>query len=234
VATVASDRGPAVRLVLVRHGEAVCNVGGVVGGRRGCTGLTERGVAQAEALRDRLRRTGELGPVDLLVASSLARARETARIVAPGLGAADRPALEVAYDPGLDELRPGLADGLTWAEFAERYPEPDWDADPGTPLAPEAESWTGFVARAGEALVRLATAPAADARGSSARTVVAVCHAGVIEASLLHRLPVGGRHRLGLRTRHASLTEWSIEDGAWRLERYNDATPVGPEPTPFG
>ena len=31
----------ATRIVLVRHGEAVCNVNGIVGGVRGCTGLTE-------------------------------------------------------------------------------------------------------------------------------------------------------------------------------------------------
>ena len=37
------SRPDATRIVLVRHGEAVCNVSGVVGGARGCTGLTELG-----------------------------------------------------------------------------------------------------------------------------------------------------------------------------------------------
>ena len=50
VRTVRSAAPAATRLVLVRHGEAACNVGGVVGGRRGCTGLTELGRRQATAL----------------------------------------------------------------------------------------------------------------------------------------------------------------------------------------
>ena len=33
------------RIVLVRHGEAECNRNGIVGGRTGCTGLTDLGRA---------------------------------------------------------------------------------------------------------------------------------------------------------------------------------------------
>ena len=217
--------GPAVnggtRLVLVRHGEAICNVNGVVGGLRGCTGLTARGVAQAEALRDRLLRTGELGGGVALYASTLPRAVETAEIVASALAAyAGRP-VPLVRDPDLCELRPGEADGLTWAQFSERFEAPDWDARPGEPLAPGGESWSGFVDRAAGALRRIV----ADAGGD--RTIVAVCHAGVVEASLLRLLPVGpGRTRLGLRTAHASMTEWHVERDRWRLERYNDGTPA--------
>jgi len=61
--------------------------------------------------------------------------------------------------------------------------------------------------------------------------VVVACHAGVVEASLLAKLPVaGGRDgaRLQLRTGHASLTSWEIDDGRWRLLGYNDtARPEG-------
>jgi hypothetical protein len=48
------------RIVLIRHGEAVCNVNGIVGGERGCTGLTDLGRRQVVALAERLSRTGEL------------------------------------------------------------------------------------------------------------------------------------------------------------------------------
>ena len=51
----------------------------------GCTGLTERGGAQAEALRDRLVATGELAGADALYASVLPRAIETAEMLAPAL-----------------------------------------------------------------------------------------------------------------------------------------------------
>jgi probable phosphoglycerate mutase len=224
----------ATRLVLVRHGEAVCNVNGVVGGLRGCTGLTDRGVSQAGALRDRWARTGEVRGAALLYASTLRRAVQTAEIVAPALSgptaAAGAPGIELRLDPDLCELRPGDADGLTWAEFSARFEEPDWDARPDQPIAPGGESWSGFVVRASEALRRIAARAAAgpDPDQGPRGPVVVVCHAGVIEASLLRFLPVDPAvPRLRLRTAHASLTEWQVADGAWTLERYNDGSAGG-------
>jgi len=53
-----SAESEATRVVLVRHGESKCNADGVVGGQRGCTGLTPDGVDQVAALADRLAATG--------------------------------------------------------------------------------------------------------------------------------------------------------------------------------
>ena len=218
VRTTGSQGSGATRLVLVRHGEAACNVAGIVGGRRGCTGLTQLGVRQAEALRDRLLRTEELAATEAVYASVLARARQTAAVIAPGIGGGS---LAVAEECDLCELHPGEGDGLTWAAFSERFGEPDWDADPTTPLAPGGESWDGFVDRAAAALGTLAQ------RHRGGR-VVAVCHAGVIESSLIAFVPVSPRRRLKLRTAHVSLTEWEHDDDqGWRLLRYNDAAHLG-------
>jgi len=217
----------ATRLVLVRHGEAVCNVSGVCGGRTGCRGLTDLGRAQVGALADRLDSTGELSGADALYASVLPRAVETAELLAPALVAgpvADRGAAGpvrpvVVTDCGLCELHPGEADGLTWAEFSERFGTPDWDTDPDMVIAPGGESWTGFVRRVSATLDGLAV------RHWGGLVVVA-CHAGVVEASLLAKLPVAGGlsgARLQLRTGHASMTTWEIDRGRWRLIRYNDA-----------
>jgi broad specificity phosphatase PhoE len=209
------------RLVLVRHGEAVCNVAGVCGGEIGCSGLTEDGRAQVVALRDRLVATGELAGCDGLYASVLPRAYQTAEILAPALLG---PAGKVRTRCDLCELHPGEADGLGWAEFAERFGEPDWDVDPSRPIAPGGESWTAFVSRVSAALDDLV----ADHRG---RLVVVACHAGVIEASLLTKLPVAGGGdgaRLQLRTLHASMTTWEVEGERWRLFGYNDV--AGPAP----
>jgi probable phosphoglycerate mutase len=215
-------------MVLVRHGEAVCNVSGVCGGRRGCEGLTERGRRQVIGLRDRLLATGELAGTDALYASVLPRAVETAELLAPALAVAGSGrGPEVIEECGLCELHPGEADGLSWAEFTDRFGTLDWDTDPDQPIAPGGESWTGFVNRVAESLDLVA----ADHPG---QLVVVACHAGVVEASLLAKLPVAGGlrgARLQLRTEHASMTTWEIDGDRWRLLGYNDgnghpATPV--------
>ena len=199
------------RVVLIRHGEATCNVEGVVGGPRGCTGLSPAGRLQAEALRERLERTGELAGADAVYTSILARARATAAIAAPGFGGAT-----VQADCGLCELHPGEADGITWDEFRRRYGEPDFDADPDTEVAPGGESWTSFVGRASAAVARVAGA-------NPGGLAVVVCHAGVVESTMVAFLGLPLRTRLGLPTEHTSLTEWELAGGAWRLVRYNDA-----------
>lgn len=207
-----ADSG-ATRLVLIRHGEAQCARRGVVGGPIGCTGLTGHGRAQVGALADRLRRTSELTGVAALYASILPRAVETAALVAPALGI--DPA-SLAQDCGLCELHPGAADGLGWAEMAERFGEPPWDDDPTVPIAPGGESWSGFVDRAAGALGLLADR-------HREQTVVVATHAGVVEAAMLRWMPVAGRRRLRLHTVHSSITEWELGPFGWRLLRYNDA-----------
>lgn len=220
-----SPRSPsATRIVLIRHGEAVCNVSGVCGGPLGCDGLTPDGRRQVVALRDRVAESGELADADALYASVLPRAVETAELVAPALvgtspdGSPGAP-LEVTTDCGLCELHPGKADGMSWTEFAVEFGQIDWDADPGRPIAPGGESWTGFVNRVATTLDSLAARHPGE-------LVVMACHAGVVEASLLAKVPVAGGlegARLQLRTHHASLTTWEIDAGRWHLLGYNDA-----------
>ncbi len=212
VRTVPPVEPGATRVVLVRHGEAACNVNGVVGGPVGCTGLTDRGREQVGALAARLAETGELRGATALYASVLPRAVETARLLGPSVGTG---ALAVRRRCSLCELHPGQSDGLAWRDAVGRFGEPDWDADPSTPLAPGGESWSAFVARAAAGVA----AVAADHPGE---TVVVACHAGVVEATLVSWLGVS-RPRLQLRTAHASMTEWERSAGGWRLVRYNDA-----------
>ena len=225
IRTVAPAAAGASRIVLIRHGEAECNVSGVCGGEVGCTGLTDLGRCQVSLLRDRLALTGELAGADVLYASVLPRAIETAELVAPALVAPEAEGerakpLQPLTECGLCELHPGEADGLYWGEYTERFGTLDWDADPHQPIAPGGESWTGFVNRVDATL----DAVVADRAG---QLVVVACHAGVIEASLLAKVPVVGGldgARLQLRTRHASMTTWEVDDGRWRLLGYNDAS----------
>ncbi len=223
IRTLGSSATSATTLVLIRHGEAVCNVSGVCGGPIGCTGLTERGRAQVEALRDRLVQTGELAGTGALYASILPRAIETATILAPALASVTAGGTADAVPPVLEEcgfceLHPGDADGLGWSAYGERFGNLDWDLDPGRPIAPGGESWTGFVNRVTGTLDTVVSRHPGE-------LVVVACHAGVVEASLLAKTPVvGGLEgaRMKLRTLHASLTTWEVDGSAWRLLGYND------------
>ena len=114
-------------MVLIRHGEAICNVR-----RRGRwpRGM-HRAVADGEApgrgpagsaggdRRARRRRRA-------VHAACWLRALETGGIAAAGIGDGTAP----VQDCDLCELHPGEADGLTWDEFRVRYGEPDFDVDP--------------------------------------------------------------------------------------------------------
>jgi broad specificity phosphatase PhoE len=203
-----------MRLILVRHADAHAGFHGVIGGVQGCGGLTDLGRRQAAALRDHLAETARLQP-DVLVASVLPRAIETARIIAPGLG------VEIAgHHADLCEVDPGEADGLTWAEYDVHHGMFDMESEPDRVFAPAGESWNSFHERVGSTLERLV-------QNHSGQTVVAVCHAGVIMASM--RLLLGmDRPGTGtqLRPTNTGMTEWSYDPTRqrWTLHTFNDAS----------
>lgn len=201
-------------VVLVRHGESQVTVDQVVGGHTACLGLSGRGRRQAEVLRDRLVATGLLRRAEALYSSVLARAVETAEVIAPGVGAG---ALEVAERCALCELHVGEGDGLPWEEFTQLYGRPPWDSDPTRPLSPGSESWAGFVERASAGLQAVADQHAGE-------MAVVACHGGVIEASFAAWGGlVPGAPSTRLRPDNTGLTIWSRLDGSpWRLDRYND------------
>jgi probable phosphoglycerate mutase len=201
-----------VRLILVRHGDAHAGFHGVIGGPKGCTGLTPLGRGQAEALRDHLAASGRVR-ADVLLASVLPRAIETASIIAPGVD------LEVSgHECDLCEVHTGEADGLTWTEYADRYGSFDMEAEPDRVFAPAGDSWNSFHERVQRMLLRVAD----DYKG---RTVVAVCHAGVIMASV--RMLLGIPHPgtgARLRPTNTGLTEWEhdLTLDRWTLHSFNE------------
>lgn len=203
-----------MRLVLVRHGDAAAGFFGVIAGERGCTGLTDLGRRQAGALRDHLAESDRLRP-DLLVSSTLPRAIETAQIIAAGLGVE----LE-KQDRDLNEVDPGEADGIDWAEYRERYGSFNMEVEVDRPFAPGGDSWNSFNQRVAEVLTRF-TVDYDD------QTVVAVCHAGVIQASMriLLGVPHPGRGTV-LRPSNTGITEWEYdsERDRWSLHTFNDAS----------
>ena len=210
-------------IYIIRHGEAVCNVEGIVGGAEGCQGLTDRGHRQARRLQERLA-AGEI-KADVLYASTFRRARETAEAVSSGIG------LPIQWDDEFQEVRPGDADTLTYAEVRERF-KIDAADRVFAPWAPNAESWAMFNARAGRALNRVA-------HEHAGKTVVIVAHGGIVEASffLFMGLPLRSGAHVGFGTRHTSITHWRLDREAqserWLLMRFNDATHLDATLTPY-
>ena len=201
------------RLVLIRHGESKAQVDGLVTGHDTCKGLSDLGRRQAAALRDRLLPGGELGTVDAVYTSLLARSIETAAILAPALGAALDPRSECDWC----EIHGGDAEGLP-LEDLRRHNLPDPIDTAFHRRVPGAESWAEFYVRAGSRLRRIS-------REHPGECVVVVGHGGIVGASFvaLGDVPI---HRGGPYTyacENTSITEWVHTGSAWYLQRYNDA-----------
>ena len=201
-------------LYLIRHGQAISAVENTVGN----TSLSPLGIKQAECLRDRLAATGEIA-ADILIASTLLRAKQTAEIVAPALG------LPIIFDDEVQEWRDGVPTGsrkISVEEYKERYDSVPHDQKPFIQVLPSSETWVQFMLRAATALKRITYE-------HEGKTIVIVCHAGIVDCSFL---PFFGMSTLQFpqayfNTHNTSITHWyksPFEDlpSAWVLERYND------------
>ncbi len=219
-------RVEAARIVLIRHGQSVAQERQIVAGHGGCQGLTERGRRESAALRHRLAATGELMDAAALYASIMARAVETADIIAPAVAGRD-----VVSDCDFCEHHPGQADGLSWEEANRRYPIPaTWEPDGRR--VPEAETWLEMHERVRRSLESVA-------RRHAGQTVVIVCHGGVIVHSMIRwlglRPAAGAGQRARLEPVNTSITEWRLEsppsgDGhpEVKLVRFNDYAHLSP------
>ncbi|HUC70970.1 MAG TPA: histidine phosphatase family protein [Stellaceae bacterium] len=97
-------------LFVFRHGQTDWNREGRLQGHID-TPLNATGLAQAEALADRLR----VHRLDAVVSSDLARALTTGRIIAEVLG------VPLVTDHGLRETSVGAAEGLLWEDAKTRF-----------------------------------------------------------------------------------------------------------------
>lgn len=204
----------ATHLYLVRHGQAVVNVQPIIGGMKGDVGLTERGIRQAERVRDRLA-AGNIRP-DVLIASPLPRARQTAEIIAGGLG------LPLTFDPDMEELRVGPeGDGLSLEEYRQRFGWVDLAMEPLRIVDPGGESWATFMLRVATGLDRIT-------RDHEGKTIVIVTHGGVIDGSFVHFFGMNAHAmpRAGFATENTSITHWMrlLRNNVprWTLSTYND------------
>ena len=162
---------PVTTLLFVRHGETDWNRDGRWQGHSD-TPLNDAGREQARRV------AGELGDVDVIYASDLARARETADIIAEHLGG-----LEVNVDQRLRERSFGAWEGRTGPEiesdFAEQHAR--WLAGTGGG-ADDAEPFDAFGDRVRGFLEDLLARHTEE-------TVLVVAHGGSIR--VIHALASG-------------------------------------------
>ncbi|MEO3795816.1 histidine phosphatase family protein [Nonomuraea sp. B10E15] len=211
------------RLFFVRHGDSLHKRDGVVGGPKGCRGLTDTGREQAALLGQQF--SSDIGSDKASVYSSpLPRAVETAAAISKASG------LPSTQDCGLCTWHtPPEADGLTHEEFFRRL-----DIEGGgiyRPFQEGNETWAEMVTRTSRAIIDIAHRHRGEA-------VIIVGHAETVEISFnaLGLLPV--YRSFDLKVSPASITEWVTDQDPtqwppprWTLTRFNE-TPASGGGTP--
>lgn len=205
-------------LYLIRHAQADGLRAGIVGSITPDSGLSLLGITQAERLRDRLAASGEI-KADVLISSSLKRARETAEIIAPAL------VLPVILDDEIQELNIGDLEGMTIAEVEERFGRFSLDDEPFRCLGSTGESWGEFTFRACRALDRIT-------REYAGKTIVLVTHGRFADSVFIRFLGLNAFRQLPivLDNKNTSITHWHLahfpgygrDEPQWCLRAYND------------
>jgi len=199
-------QGEPTATLLLRHGQTPMSVQKRYAGRSDIP-LTDVGLEQAAAAAKRLASAG----IDVIVASPLLRARQTAGEVAATTGA------PVVTDEGFRETDFGAWEGLTFAEVRERWPAEvsAWLADPAVP-PPDGESFTQVSERVSAALQRVL----ADRAG---QTVLIVSHVTPIKMLVTTALlaPPAALYRMHLDLAALCEIDW-YADGPAVLRSFND------------
>lgn len=170
----------------IRHGQTDWNRDGLLQGSSDIP-LNDTGRAQAADALMTLRSL----PWDVVVSSPLLRARETAQIIADGLGIALGP----AYD-GLVERDYGELEGTSSSAAIERWPDRDY---------PGAESLDSVATRGSLALLEISAA-------FPDRSVLVVCHGTIIRYTLarLARRAVPGIDNGSVSMVRAREDDWEV------------------------
>lgn len=169
---------------IARHGETVWNTERVIQGQRDSP-LTERGREQAEELA----RTLSDVAFDAVFSSDLGRAEATAEIIARPRG------MSVQTSPLLREKRFGPFEGRPVEELVRAHPDWDGASDEERHRRKMSEDMESNE----EVTARIITFLCQSARRNPGKTVLAVCHGGVMRYLLIH-LGVGSyaaRPRIG-------------------------------------
>ncbi|MGW5383951.1 histidine phosphatase family protein [Nocardia sp. NPDC003963] len=200
-------------MLMVRHGEAHCNIDGVVSEADDCQGLTPPGRVQADAVALALAIAQH--NIAAVYTSPAARAVQTAVPIGEAVGA---PVIPELPGPVFGQAR-----GRAWEDVLARLDFPI-ELTPDTPVAPDAEPWSAWVNRVGVNLDDLADKHVGQ-------TVVLVGHEASVQAAeqWIHRGPRSPHYRVMV-VDYASITEWeqcavgtaARRQWLWRRNRHND------------
>jgi broad specificity phosphatase PhoE/ubiquinone/menaquinone biosynthesis C-methylase UbiE len=200
---VTGAHSPTIHLVLVRHAESLHNRDGEK--INVDSGLTELGWRQAHAAAAWL--AARYRP-DLLLSSTLTRARQTAEVIATRLS------MPVRMEQGLEE-----AEFQYWDELPYRWQNPlDPWRDVWRPNSETAPLYSSFRARVHDTLERMLAQLPADRPNV---TLLVVTHGGVI--GTLMRGLFGGHH-VAVFTANTGVTQFSWELNHWRLVFHNETS----------
>lgn len=197
-----------ISLLLARHGETADNRRLVFQGQSG-KALNALGRAQATRLAGRMR----LHPPDVIVASDLERAHETATIIASAVG------LTPELDPDLREVDVGAWTGKSHDEIQELYPD-EWNA-----WASGIDVRRGGGETYGELAERIERAVVRAATKHPGKRVLLVSHGGSIKAYVAKMLGVsadGMRALAGVGNCGLTAIERDLRTGKSRLHAWND------------
>ncbi|MFH9659746.1 bifunctional RNase H/acid phosphatase [Streptomyces sp. NPDC017248] len=214
--SAAPDLGAPATFVLLRHGETPLTPQKRFSGSGGSDpALSAAGREQARRVAEALARRGT---VQAVVASPLARTRETAAIVAARLN------LPVTVEDGLRETDFGAWEGLTFGEVRERHPDDlnAWLADPEVRPTGGGESFA-------ETATRIAAARDELVAAYAGRTVLLVTHVTPIKTLIRLALGAPPTSLFRMELSAASLSAVAYyADGNASVRLFNDTSHLRP------
>lgn len=217
-----------MHVYLIRHGQSYVNLEEWANGNTD-EGLTPLGRRQAAALARWM--PAEIPQVDLLYASTMRRARETAGYLAEAYGC------EPIYDDRLREIGNNRLDHTPFPndklprDYAE-YWSSERPFSPVTPMAAGGETYIHFRARVGLFIEELiedhydpALLPGAPNGPEKAPVILVVCHGGVVEAFFDHVFNIGPWRQCEIWDRNTAVTHFQYvahpQRETWRLHYHN-------------
>ena len=207
-----------MRLLLARHGRTAWNAERRYQGQRDVP-LNREGRLQADALAQRL--SDE--PIDVIYASDLRRAWDTAAAIAALQGLPVRP------EPRLREIDFGDWEGLTTDEIEQASPGVimAWRDDPRQAPPPGGENIDQVTGRVRAAMADIA-------RSHQDETVLVVAHGGILRVLLCLALDLPPDAFWRFRFGQASLSQVNVYDSGSTLSMLNETAHLRPKPLTDG